>query len=78
MLGRIGFDDKGDVTGYETFVWYVWKDGKYAPVEPASSPSETDRRDGSRVCKADACAGRSHVPRWRQCRASRSAGSTDA
>jgi branched-chain amino acid transport system substrate-binding protein len=34
MLGRIGFDEKGDVTGYETFVWYVWKDGKYAPVEP--------------------------------------------
>jgi branched-chain amino acid transport system substrate-binding protein len=34
MLGRIGFDEKGDVTGYETFVWYVWKDGNYAPVEP--------------------------------------------
>jgi branched-chain amino acid transport system substrate-binding protein len=34
MLGRIGFDAKGDVTGYETFVWYVWKNGKFAPVEP--------------------------------------------
>jgi branched-chain amino acid transport system substrate-binding protein len=34
VLGRIGFDDKGDVTGYDPFVWYVWKDGKYAPVEP--------------------------------------------
>jgi branched-chain amino acid transport system substrate-binding protein len=34
MLGRIGFDAKGDVSGYETFVWKVWKDGKYAPVEP--------------------------------------------
>jgi branched-chain amino acid transport system substrate-binding protein len=34
VLGRLGFDAKGDVTGYETFVWYVWKDGKYAPVEP--------------------------------------------
>ena len=33
-LGRIGFDAKGDVTGYDTFVWYVWKDGKYAPVNP--------------------------------------------
>ncbi len=33
-LGRIGFDEKGDVTGYETFVWNVWKDGKFAPVEP--------------------------------------------
>jgi branched-chain amino acid transport system substrate-binding protein len=34
VLGRIGFDEKGDVTGYETFVWYIWKDGKYSPVEP--------------------------------------------
>jgi branched-chain amino acid transport system substrate-binding protein len=33
VLGRIGFDAKGDVTGYDTFVWYVWKDGTYAPVE---------------------------------------------
>jgi branched-chain amino acid transport system substrate-binding protein len=33
VLGRIGFDAKGDVTGYETFVWYVWKDGKSAPVD---------------------------------------------
>jgi branched-chain amino acid transport system substrate-binding protein len=33
VLGRIGFDAKGDLTGYETFVWNVWKDGKYAPVE---------------------------------------------
>jgi branched-chain amino acid transport system substrate-binding protein len=34
VLGRIGFDAKGDVTGYETFVWNVWKGGKFAPVEP--------------------------------------------
>jgi branched-chain amino acid transport system substrate-binding protein len=34
LLGRIGFDEKGDVTGYDTFIWYVWKDGKYAPVKP--------------------------------------------
>ena len=34
LLGRIGFDAKGDVTGYDTFIWYVWKDGKFAPVEP--------------------------------------------
>ena len=34
VLGHIGFDAKGDVTGYDTFVWYIWKDGKYAPVEP--------------------------------------------
>jgi branched-chain amino acid transport system substrate-binding protein len=34
VLGTIGFDEKGDVTGYETFVWYVWKDGNYAPIDP--------------------------------------------
>jgi branched-chain amino acid transport system substrate-binding protein len=39
VLGRIGFDEKGDVTGYDTFIWYVWKDGEYAPVEPGK-PSE--------------------------------------
>jgi branched-chain amino acid transport system substrate-binding protein len=33
VLGRIGFDAKGDVTGYDTFVWYVWKDGKFAPMD---------------------------------------------
>jgi branched-chain amino acid transport system substrate-binding protein len=34
VLGRVGFDDKGDVTGYDTFVWYQWRSGDYAPVEP--------------------------------------------
>jgi branched-chain amino acid transport system substrate-binding protein len=34
VLGTIGFDAKGDVTGYEPFVWYVWQEGNYAPVEP--------------------------------------------
>ena len=24
VIGTIGFDEKGDVTGYEPFVWYVW------------------------------------------------------
>jgi branched-chain amino acid transport system substrate-binding protein len=33
VLGRVGFDAKGDVAGYDTFVWYVWKDGKPVPVE---------------------------------------------
>jgi branched-chain amino acid transport system substrate-binding protein len=27
VLGRIGFDAKGDVSGHATFVWYVWKGG---------------------------------------------------
>jgi branched-chain amino acid transport system substrate-binding protein len=34
VLGTIGFDAKGDVHGYEPFVWYVWQEGNYAPVEP--------------------------------------------
>jgi branched-chain amino acid transport system substrate-binding protein len=34
VLGTIGFDDKGDVYGYEPFVWYVWQEGNYAPVYP--------------------------------------------
>lgn len=36
ILGRIGFDEKGDVIGYATFVWNVWKDGKFAPIEPGT------------------------------------------
>jgi branched-chain amino acid transport system substrate-binding protein len=28
MLGRIGFDGKGDVSGFAPFVWYEWKGGK--------------------------------------------------
>ena len=35
VLGTIGFDEKGDVYGYEPFVWYVWQQGDYAPVDPA-------------------------------------------
>jgi branched-chain amino acid transport system substrate-binding protein len=35
VLGRIGFDQKGDVYGYEPFVWYVWQNDGYAPVDPA-------------------------------------------
>jgi branched-chain amino acid transport system substrate-binding protein len=35
IYGRIGFDEKGDVYGYEAFAWYVWKDGDYKPVDPA-------------------------------------------
>ena len=43
MLGRIGFDAKGDVTGYDTFVWYLWKDGKSRRWNRASSPSDATR-----------------------------------
>jgi branched-chain amino acid transport system substrate-binding protein len=34
VVGRIGFDDNGDVTGTETYIWYVWKDGHYEPARP--------------------------------------------
>jgi len=30
VLGRIGFDKKGDVTS-PAWVWYVWRNGKYVP-----------------------------------------------
>jgi len=29
VLGEIGFDEKGDVHGYEPFTWYVWTNGKF-------------------------------------------------
>jgi branched-chain amino acid transport system substrate-binding protein len=35
VYGRIGFDEKGDVTGYQRFAWYVWRGGDYTPVDPA-------------------------------------------
>jgi len=35
VLGRIGFDQKGDVTGYDTYVWYVWQGGEFVPLEQA-------------------------------------------
>jgi branched-chain amino acid transport system substrate-binding protein len=38
VLGRIGFDAKGDVTGFEPWQWYVWQaDGTYLPLEPSSA-----------------------------------------
>ena len=35
VLGTIGFDERGDVYGYEPFVWYVWQEGDYTPIDPA-------------------------------------------
>jgi branched-chain amino acid transport system substrate-binding protein len=35
VLGRIGFDAQGDVTGFEPWQWFVWQaDGTYVPLEP--------------------------------------------
>jgi branched-chain amino acid transport system substrate-binding protein len=37
VLGRIGFDAKGDVTGVPGFSWYVWRGGRYVPRDERSS-----------------------------------------
>ena len=38
VLGRIGFDAKGDVTGFEPWGWYVWQaDGTYVPLEQSDA-----------------------------------------
>jgi branched-chain amino acid transport system substrate-binding protein len=34
VLGAIGFDAKGDVTGFDPFVWFVWTDRKWVPKDP--------------------------------------------
>jgi branched-chain amino acid transport system substrate-binding protein len=36
VLGRIDFDEKGDLTD-QTWIWYVWKAGKYVPLEEIPS-----------------------------------------
>ena len=33
VLGRIGFNEKGDIEGFEPFVWFVWRGGKDEPLE---------------------------------------------
>jgi branched-chain amino acid transport system substrate-binding protein len=33
VLGRVGFDAKGDVTGVAGFAWYVWRGGKYVLLD---------------------------------------------
>jgi branched-chain amino acid transport system substrate-binding protein len=33
VLGRIGFDAKGDVTGFDPWSWFLWQaDGTYLPL----------------------------------------------
>ncbi|MGH9175467.1 MAG: ABC transporter substrate-binding protein, partial [Vicinamibacterales bacterium] len=36
VLGPIDFDDKGDLT-VQSPAWYVWRDGRYVPLEPGSA-----------------------------------------
>jgi len=33
VLGKIGFDEKGDVTGISNFVWYVFGKEDYSMVK---------------------------------------------
>jgi branched-chain amino acid transport system substrate-binding protein len=33
VLGTLGFDSKGDVTGLKSFVWYQIRENSYSPVE---------------------------------------------
>jgi branched-chain amino acid transport system substrate-binding protein len=33
VLGRLGFDNKGDPTGVNSFIWYIWSDTGYHPAE---------------------------------------------
>jgi branched-chain amino acid transport system substrate-binding protein len=38
VVERIGFDARGDVTGFEPWQWYVWRaDGSYAPLEEGTA-----------------------------------------
>jgi branched-chain amino acid transport system substrate-binding protein len=38
VLGRIGFDAKGDVTGFDPWQWYAWQaDGTYLPLDQSSA-----------------------------------------
>jgi branched-chain amino acid transport system substrate-binding protein len=36
VVGAIDFDDKGDLT-VQNFVWYVWRNGTYAPLEQTAA-----------------------------------------
>jgi branched-chain amino acid transport system substrate-binding protein len=41
VLGRIGFDEKGDVTGFEPWQWFVWQaDGTYLPPEQSTAKKQ--------------------------------------
>ena len=33
VIGRLGFDAKGDVTGIEAFRWYRWRHGELVPAD---------------------------------------------
>lgn len=49
IIGRLGFDAKGDVVGAETFVWYVWRGGTYVPVD--DEPADVGTGAGPRALR---------------------------
>jgi branched-chain amino acid transport system substrate-binding protein len=41
VLGQIGFDKKGDVTGIDPWQWFVWQaDGTYVPLEQTTTKEQ--------------------------------------
>ena len=38
MLGTLGFDEKGDVTGIEMWSWYRWENGTVVEKAPSELP----------------------------------------
>jgi branched-chain amino acid transport system substrate-binding protein len=52
VLGTIGFDAKGDVTGYEPFEWYIWRGGQYAPAEPVELVSKAAALQDARAASS--------------------------
>jgi branched-chain amino acid transport system substrate-binding protein len=49
VLGRISFDENGDVTGTDTFAWYRWAGGAYIPVVFRPNLRNKPFRDRSRT-----------------------------
>src|SRR5215813_6785646 len=51
-IGKLGFDAKGDLTA-ATYVWYVFKDGKYSEMAPAVATASVEvPADQAEVVKA--------------------------
>jgi branched-chain amino acid transport system substrate-binding protein len=40
VIGRIGFDAKGDLIGIEPFVFYVWKAGENRPTDAVKTTTQ--------------------------------------
>ena len=40
VIGRIGFDAKGDLTGIEPFVFFVWKAGENRPTDAVKTTTQ--------------------------------------